>query len=74
LALAKARSSTSGSRRTSMRQKNSVAAMSDATADQAMVSSANQSQRSPSSSTYSSAPRNTAINTSPVRSKLRRSA
>ena len=43
------------------------------TAHQAMVGSNSQSQRSPSSSTYSSAPRKPAISSSPMASKLRRS-
>ena len=57
-----------------MRQMNRAAAIADATPAQAIVSSANQSQRLPSSSTYSAAPRNTAISIRPIRSKLRRNA
>jgi hypothetical protein len=74
LAFLKARNSTIGSGRTSMRQKNSTPATAENTPAQAIDSSENQSHRSPSSSTYSSAPRNTAISSSPIRSKFRRSA
>src|SRR6185437_6198561 len=69
---AKARNCTSGSRRVSMRQKNSTPEIAEITPHQAIVRSENQSHRSPSSSTYSKVPRNSAISIRPAKSKPRR--
>src|SRR6185295_5366485 len=69
----KARMSTIGSLAVSTRTKNTTAEMPDTHASSNTVGSPNQSLRGPSSSTYSSAPRKPAIDSSPIQSKLRNS-
>ena len=65
LRLPKARRSTTGRANVRLRTTNSTPAAPDTQAQSRMNASSNQFQRVPSSSTYSSVPRNTAIVTMP---------
>src|SRR3954471_5584228 len=69
LRLVNALISTIGSRAVSTRQKNATAATTQTTANTKIEVSSNQSLRGPSSSTYSSEPRNAAMKPRPHQSK-----